>query len=98
MSTAELLDAGLPAVLVPLPTAAEGHQMANARALEAKGVAVVRPEAELTGRGLIAEVDRLLSSPDLLERMSEAALSLARPHAAAEIAEDLDAMLGARAR
>ncbi|HUF76755.1 MAG TPA: UDP-N-acetylglucosamine--N-acetylmuramyl-(pentapeptide) pyrophosphoryl-undecaprenol N-acetylglucosamine transferase, partial [Longimicrobiales bacterium] len=93
MSTAELLDRGLPAVLVPLPTAAAGHQMYNARALEKAGAAVVAPQDELTGEMLWAHVERLLGAPDLLERMSRTARSLARPHAAADIAADLESFL-----
>ena len=93
MSTAELLDRGLPAVLVPLPTAAAGHQMHNARALEKAGAAVVAPQDELTGEVLWALVERLLGTPELLERMSRAAKSLARPHAAADIAADIESLL-----
>lgn len=93
MSTAELLDRGLPAVLVPLPTAAAGHQMQNARSLENAGAAVVAPQDELTGERLWAEVERLLASPELLARMRRAALALARPNAAADIAADIETLL-----
>ena len=93
MSTAELLDRGLPAVLVPLPSAAAGHQMHNARSLEKAGAAVVAPQDELTGEVLWAEVRRLLAAPELLERMARAARALARPNAAADIAADLETFL-----
>ena len=93
MSTAELLDCGLPAILVPLPSAAAGHQMHNARALERAGAAVVAPQDELTGEILWAHVERLLGAPELLERMSRTARTLARPQAAADIAADLESFL-----
>jgi UDP-N-acetylglucosamine--N-acetylmuramyl-(pentapeptide) pyrophosphoryl-undecaprenol N-acetylglucosamine transferase len=93
MSTAELLDRGLPAVLVPLPSAAAGHQMHNARSLEKAGAAVVAPQDELTGELLWGEIERLLAAPELLASMSRAALALARPTAAADIAADIDARL-----
>ena len=93
MSTAELLDRGLPAILVPLPTAAAGHQMHNARSLEKAGAAVVAPQDELTGEMLWAEVERLLADPARLERMSRAARTLARPRAAADIAADVATFL-----
>jgi UDP-N-acetylglucosamine--N-acetylmuramyl-(pentapeptide) pyrophosphoryl-undecaprenol N-acetylglucosamine transferase len=96
MSTAELLDRGLPAVLVPLPTAAAGHQMHNARSLEKAGAAVVAAQDDLTGERLWVEVERLLADPGLLERMSRAARSLARPNAAADIAADLESFLPPR--
>ena len=95
MSTAELLDSGLPAVLVPLPSAAAGHQMHNARSLEKAGAAVVAPQDELTGDLLWAEIERLLASPELLSRMSNAARALARPTAAADIAADIEALMPA---
>ncbi|MEE2905626.1 MAG: undecaprenyldiphospho-muramoylpentapeptide beta-N-acetylglucosaminyltransferase [Gemmatimonadota bacterium] len=96
MFTAELLNAGLPAVLVPLPTAAEGHQMQNALALEAAGVAVVSPQEGLTGDVLWAQVKSLFSSPERLSDMTELAYSLARPNAASAIATDIELLLDLR--
>ena len=93
MFTAELLNAGLPAVLVPLPTAAEGHQMQNALALEAAGVAVVSPQEGLTGDALWTQVETLLDSPDRLNVMKQSARSLARPNAASAIAMDIEMLL-----
>ena len=94
MFTAELLNAGLPAVLVPLPTAAEDHQMQNALALEAAGVAVVSPQEGLTGDTLWTQVERLLNSPDQLSLMKQSAHLLARPNAASAIAMDIEMLLG----
>ena len=96
MFTAELLNAGLPAVLVPLPTAAEGHQMQNALALEAAGVAVVSPQEGLTGDVLWAQVESLFGSPERLSDMTELAYSLARPNAASDIATDIELLLDLR--
>lgn len=93
MFTAELLERGVPAVLVPLPTAAAGHQMHNARALENAGAAVVAPQDDLTGERLWAEVGRLLAEPDRLARMGAAARALARPQAARDIADDVGALM-----
>jgi UDP-N-acetylglucosamine--N-acetylmuramyl-(pentapeptide) pyrophosphoryl-undecaprenol N-acetylglucosamine transferase len=45
----ELAAAGLPAVLVPLPTAADDHQTINARALERLGLARLVPEGPAGG-------------------------------------------------
>lgn len=91
MATSEFLAWGLPAILVPLPTAAGDHQTANARALEAAGAAVHLPERdgdgrELTGRALWAEVTRLLRAPEILADMSRAATRRARPEAAHAVA------------
>lgn len=93
MSTAELLLHGLPAVLVPLPTAAADHQTHNARSLERAGAAIVAPQAGLTGTKLWSTVGELLSSPERLGAMRRSALALARPSAAAEIAADVATLL-----
>jgi UDP-N-acetylglucosamine--N-acetylmuramyl-(pentapeptide) pyrophosphoryl-undecaprenol N-acetylglucosamine transferase len=93
MSTAELLLHALPAVLMPLPTAAGNHQMHNARSLERAGAAVVTPQAGLTGAALWTTVTDLLAAPERLETMREAALALSRPTAAADIATDIATFL-----
>jgi UDP-N-acetylglucosamine--N-acetylmuramyl-(pentapeptide) pyrophosphoryl-undecaprenol N-acetylglucosamine transferase len=93
MSTAELCAWGIPAVLVPLPTAAADHQTRNARALEQAGAAVVIPQRELTVERLNSTVTKLAGTPDKLARMSAAALHRARPRAAEEIARDVIELL-----
>jgi undecaprenyldiphospho-muramoylpentapeptide beta-N-acetylglucosaminyltransferase len=85
-TVAELAVVGLPAVLVPLPGAPGDHQTANARHLAGAGAAMLVPDAELDGRRLAAEVDALLSSPDRLVAMSEAAAASARRDAAQQVA------------
>jgi UDP-N-acetylglucosamine--N-acetylmuramyl-(pentapeptide) pyrophosphoryl-undecaprenol N-acetylglucosamine transferase len=66
---AELAACRLPAVLVPLPTAADDHQSANARAAAAAGAARVCPEAELAR--LLPLVEALLDSPADLAALRE---------------------------
>jgi UDP-N-acetylglucosamine--N-acetylmuramyl-(pentapeptide) pyrophosphoryl-undecaprenol N-acetylglucosamine transferase len=85
-TVAELAAAGVPSILVPLPGAPGDHQTANARRLADVGGAVVVPDDELDGDRLAAEIDRLLGDPDALEAMGRAALTLARPDAAADVA------------
>jgi UDP-N-acetylglucosamine--N-acetylmuramyl-(pentapeptide) pyrophosphoryl-undecaprenol N-acetylglucosamine transferase len=85
-TVAELALAGVPAVLVPLPTAPGDHQGANARAMASAGGAVVIPDNELDGRRLARELDALITDGSLLTRMAGAAQTLARPHAAEELA------------
>ena len=98
MATSEFLAWGLPAILVPLPTAAGDHQSANARALEAAGAAVHLPERDVTGADLggvrlWSEVRRLFDTPGLLAIMSEATRKRARPDAASEVAAAVAALL-----
>jgi UDP-N-acetylglucosamine--N-acetylmuramyl-(pentapeptide) pyrophosphoryl-undecaprenol N-acetylglucosamine transferase len=87
VTVAELAAAGVPAVLVPLPGAPGDHQTRNAEALAAADAAVVLPDHECDGDRLEAEVTALLADPARLESMSEAARGLARPDAAARLAD-----------
>ncbi len=97
MTTSELLNQGLPAVLVPLPTATANHQAHNAMALAQAGAAVVVSQAHLTGELLWAEVVRLAEDEATLADMRAGALSRARPDAASEIAADVERLLATRA-
>lgn len=87
MTVAELALAGLPAVLVPLPIATDDHQMANARALVEAGGALVIRDAELGRGSLAALIEPLLEDPVRRARMASSLSSMARPDAAAEIAQ-----------
>ncbi len=93
MATSEFLAWGLPAVLVPLPTAAADHQARNAESLARAGAAVHLPEPELSGESLWRAVTTLLAAPEKLEAMRAAALERGRPEAARRIAADLAALL-----
>jgi UDP-N-acetylglucosamine--N-acetylmuramyl-(pentapeptide) pyrophosphoryl-undecaprenol N-acetylglucosamine transferase len=55
---AELATCRTPAVLIPLPSAADDHQTANARESERTGAAILLPEAELN-RLAVVVFDRL---------------------------------------
>ncbi len=93
MTTAELCAWGLPAILVPLPSAAAGHQARNAAALAAAGAAVHVPEASLGQRTVGEEVQRLLGDPSRLAAMGRAALARGHPKAAEDIARQLLALV-----
>jgi len=84
---AELAALGRPAVLVPLPTAADDHQRRNASVLEAAGAAAVVDERGMTGERLAAVVEGLLGNAARLATMREAMRAFARPDAAARIVD-----------
>ncbi|HPF57467.1 MAG TPA: undecaprenyldiphospho-muramoylpentapeptide beta-N-acetylglucosaminyltransferase [Candidatus Competibacteraceae bacterium] len=86
LTIAELAAAGIGAVLVPFPFAVDDHQTANARFLEQDGAACVCQQAELTAERLAAVLRELLSDPDRLLRMAEAARRLAKMDAAEQVA------------
>jgi len=92
MTTSEFLVAGLPAVVIPLPTAAADHQRHNARALAEAGVAIHLEEEEISGENLIDTLVDLISSDARRTEMAERALARARPTAASDIAKHLDTL------
>lgn len=85
----EVTARGRPAILVPYPHAAAGHQSANAAWMQRGGAAIVIRDEDLSADRLAAEVDRLLEDGGRLEAMAAAAAALARPDAAREIAEEV---------
>jgi UDP-N-acetylglucosamine:LPS N-acetylglucosamine transferase len=87
MTVAELLVAGVPALLVPLPGAPRDHQTRNAEVLVAAGAAVLVPDAECDADRLNAEIEKLLADTDRLAAMGAAAQALGHPDAAAAVAE-----------
>ncbi len=88
-SVFEIAAHGRPAVLVPYPYATADHQAENARYMERGGAAIVIPDSELTGPRLAQEVGGLLADRGRLRAMGHAALELAKPDAAAAIADEL---------
>jgi UDP-N-acetylglucosamine--N-acetylmuramyl-(pentapeptide) pyrophosphoryl-undecaprenol N-acetylglucosamine transferase len=93
MGTSELCAWGVPMVIVPLPSAANDHQSANAKVLEAAGAAVHLPQSRLTPQRLEDEVCALLGDPSRITNMSAAAKGRGRPKAAEEIARHIAAYL-----
>lgn len=85
----ELAAAGLPAVLVPYPHATADHQAKNAEWLVDGDAALMVRDEDLTGERLRSMIDELLNQPGRLEAMSQAALSLAKPDAADNIAAQI---------
>jgi UDP-N-acetylglucosamine--N-acetylmuramyl-(pentapeptide) pyrophosphoryl-undecaprenol N-acetylglucosamine transferase len=87
IAVAELAAAGRASILIPFPGAADQHQLANARAMEKAGAARVIVQSELTPERLAGEIRKLMASPAALELMEIRARRLARPDAAARIAD-----------
>jgi UDP-N-acetylglucosamine--N-acetylmuramyl-(pentapeptide) pyrophosphoryl-undecaprenol N-acetylglucosamine transferase len=82
----ELPALGLPAVLVPLPLAG-GHQRVNARYLQKHGAATVLEEEQLDN--ILPVIGTLLHDDERLKDMREASRRIARPNAAARLANIL---------
>jgi undecaprenyldiphospho-muramoylpentapeptide beta-N-acetylglucosaminyltransferase len=81
----ELMAAGVPAILVPLPIAPRDHQAANAAAVVAAGGAIAVVDAELDVDRLERELTDLLADPDRLRAMSSAMRAAAVVDAAEQV-------------
>lgn len=84
LTVAELAAAGVASVLVPFPHAVDDHQTGNAKFLAQAGGAVLLPQAELTPENVA--LIRNYSREQLLQ-MAERAHALAKPDAAAIVAQ-----------
>jgi UDP-N-acetylglucosamine--N-acetylmuramyl-(pentapeptide) pyrophosphoryl-undecaprenol N-acetylglucosamine transferase len=87
---AELAAAGVPAVLLPYPHAADDHQRKNAETLAAAGACLMIDQRECPDsldRRLSDAIGGLLSDPANRTAMAAAIHRLARPNAAREVAD-----------
>ncbi len=91
LTVAELAVAGVPAILVPYPHAVDDHQTRNAGFLTSHQAAILMPQDRLTPEalaGLLTGLDR-----EQLAGMAERALSVAKPDAAATVADVCEEMV-----
>ena len=91
VTVSELCAAGVPALLVPLVLSTTAHQRDNAQYMATQGAALHLPQAQLSADALAAQLQRL-DRPALLA-MAERARGLARPQAAARVADELDKLV-----
>jgi len=93
MTVSELCAAGVAAVLVPFVASTTSHQRDNAAWMAAREAAVHLPQGELSP-GRLADLLSGLTR-DALQAMATKARALARPHAAARVADEIEAMVAA---
>lgn len=86
IAISELCIVGKPVVLVPSPNVAEDHQRKNAEALVSSQAALMVLDSDAPAE-LMSVVFDLLDDPARCEMLSTQILSLAKPQAAARIAE-----------
>lgn len=80
---------GKPSILIPLRNAAQDHQRKNAYEYAGGEAAVIIEEANLSPHILLAEIKKILSSPDQMKKMSEAAQRFARIDSAEVVAREI---------
>ena len=95
VTVSELCAAGVASVLVPLVVSTTAHQRDNAQWLARQGAAVHLSQAELTPQALAEQLSAL--DRQALLAMAQRARSLARPQAAARVADELQKLVGKRA-
>ena len=88
----ELMNTGNACVLIPSPYVAENHQHKNASAMVEEGAAVLLEDHEASHK-LAEIVGKLIKDEHELERMRKAALALARPNAAGDIADQIEQLI-----
>ncbi len=90
MTVAELACAGVPAVLVPFPSAVDDHQTGNAEFLADGGAAWLVQQQDLSAEKLAALIGGLDRAT--LAVMSDKAMTLARPDATRQVADICEAL------
>ena len=93
ITVSELCAAGVPAILVPLIVSTTSHQRDNALWLAGQGGAIHLPQSELSPQSL-ADTLHGLSRASLLA-MAQKSRALAKPHAAARVADELQKLVRA---
>ncbi len=94
-TVAELTAAGRPALYVPYPHAADDHQMANARAVEAADAGWVMAQNEFTPAAMAGWLEAALESSEALARVASSARALGHPDAADRLADLVEHLMPA---
>ena len=95
-TVSELAVIGRPAILVPYPHALDHDQAANAAEMVRSGGAEIVAERDLSPEGLAAMLSNLMDEPETLERRAAAMRAVARPDAAARLADLVEKTVGER--
>ncbi len=85
-TVAELTALGIPAILVPMPHAANNEQLLMAQELDRVGAAALISDSELKQR-LWSEMQRILNTPEVLSEMQTASKQIGKLEAADSVAE-----------
>ncbi|KAJ0106459.1 hypothetical protein Patl1_19189 [Pistacia atlantica] len=89
MTCSEILATGKPAILIPSPNVAEGHQLKNASLMADVAGSRVITEDELDSITLGTAIEDILGNEGLMADMIERARKAAKPSASAEIAHQI---------
>lgn len=82
LSLAELMVAGKPAIIVPIPNSVGNHQYYNARTVADAGAAFLVDERDMDLDDICEKIEYLASSPSTVQKMGEICASMAKVDAA----------------
>lgn len=83
----EIAAAGKASILIPLPEAAQNHQIKNAYAYAENGASTIIEESNFTAHFFLERMKYFFSHPEEMQKMRRAAKEFARPQAAKILAE-----------
>jgi UDP-N-acetylglucosamine--N-acetylmuramyl-(pentapeptide) pyrophosphoryl-undecaprenol N-acetylglucosamine transferase len=83
MTVSEVAAMGIPAIFIPLPSAIDDHQTANAKYLTEAGAAILLKQSDLTAKNLEQQIEKLCEN---LSQRREIAQSLAYLNATETVA------------
>ncbi|MEK7343282.1 MAG: undecaprenyldiphospho-muramoylpentapeptide beta-N-acetylglucosaminyltransferase [Pseudomonadota bacterium] len=89
---AELTCAGRPAILIPLPSAMDDHQTANAKEMTEAGGARTIPQSRFTAVELAKQMQKMAMEPGALQNAAKRAWTCGRPNAARDMADLLESI------
>lgn len=82
----EIAAAKKPSILIPLPEAAQDHQVKNAYAFAERGAAIVIEEPNFTAHFFLEKLKYLFANREELEKMAQSAEEFSKPQAAKIVA------------
>jgi UDP-N-acetylglucosamine--N-acetylmuramyl-(pentapeptide) pyrophosphoryl-undecaprenol N-acetylglucosamine transferase len=85
----EIASWGLPSIIIPITDSNGNHQRLNAFNYAKTGAAIVIEEANLSPIIFANELMRIISNPELKQKMKERALSFYKADAGRKIAEEI---------
>lgn len=95
-TVAELAFLGKPSILMPLPGTWGDEQRKNAAVLARAGATIIVEQEETPAEALGKHIEELLADPARRQDMAACAAGLARPDAAARLADELLSLAGKR--
>lgn len=89
-SVYEIAVAGVPSILVPLPTSADNHQYFNATEFTEGGGGIVIEQKDFSAKLLSEHLSKFIANPDVLVRMSAKIKKQAIVDAAKRLADEVE--------